>query len=116
MKDLFLAVLAATLLQACTKEIVQSYPTHGTAVVRTYVHNFGFKGLFASESTQTVSTRADMRRSEDQFHFSGFIMKHLAKAHDNATIWRLDKDRLWRLDLADKTYTECPLAGCPAPR
>jgi hypothetical protein len=57
-----------------------------------------------------------MRRSEDQFHFSGFVMKHLAKAHDNATIWRLDKDRLWRLDLADKTYTECPLSGCPAPR
>ena len=111
------SLIAAVLLAGCAgPQVLPNYPKHETATVQTYVHNLGFKGLFASEVTQTVSTRADMRRSEDEFAFSGFVMKHLAKARDGARIWRLDKNLLWDVDLADKTYFECPLSGCPSPR
>jgi hypothetical protein len=107
----------AALLSACAgPQVLPNYPKHETAVVTTYTNNLGFKGLFASEGTRTVSTRADMRRTEDEFAFSGFVMKHLAKARDGARIRRLDKRLLWDLDLAAKTYTECPLSGCPAPK
>ena len=87
-------------------------PKHSTAVERTYVHNLGFKGFFASESSHTTWTRSNMRRSEDEFQFSGFFMKHMAKTHDDAMIWRIDRRLLWRLDLDEKVYTECPLTGC----
>lgn len=115
MKLIIFAVAAVALAGCAGNQVVQNYPTHQTAVVRTYVHNLGFKGLFASEGTQAVSTRADMRRTEDQFQFSGFVMKHLAKAHDAAKIWRVDKNLLWELDIAGRTYTECPLSGCVSP-
>jgi hypothetical protein len=112
----FILFAAVVLAGGCaTTKVAQNYPAHDTALVRTYTHNLGFKGFFASEGTQSVSTRAGMRRTEDQFQFSGFIMKHLAKAHDAAKIWRVDKNLLWELDLAAKTYTECPLSGCVSP-
>jgi hypothetical protein len=104
------------LLSGCATQPARNYPTHDTAVVRKYVHNLGFKGFFASEAMQTVSTRADMRRAEDQFSFSGFLMKHLAKARDTARIWRVDRNLRWDLKLVDKTYTECPLTGCVSTR
>jgi hypothetical protein len=111
-----ISAVAAAFLGGCATPIAQTYPTHDTATVRTYVHNLGFKGLFASEGARSVSTRADMRRAEDQFEFSGFVMKHLAKARDGARIWRIDKNLLWDLDVAGKTYSECPLTGCVSPR
>ncbi|MFI5362801.1 MAG: hypothetical protein ACHQ49_12585 [Elusimicrobiota bacterium] len=114
MKPLRLA-LAVFLAGGCATKIAQNYPSRETALARTYVHNLGFKGLFASEVTQSVSTRADMRRSEDQFGFTGFVMKHLAKTRDTARIWRVDKKLLWDLDIPAKTYTECPLSGCASP-
>ena len=116
MKPIIIAV-AAVLLSGCAgQQVLSNYPSHDTAIVKTYTNNLGFKGLFASEGTRTVSTRADMRRAEDEFAFSGFVMKHLAKARDGARIWRLDKKLLWDVDLAAKTYSECPLSGCPAPK
>ncbi|MBI5245750.1 MAG: hypothetical protein HY923_01105 [Elusimicrobia bacterium] len=111
----FRLLAAAIFLQACTGEVLPDLPKHSTAVTETYFHNLGFKGMFASESTHTVSTRADMRRQTDTFKFSGFVMKHLASAHDGSTIWRIDKNKVWRLDPKAKTYQECPLAGCPRP-
>jgi hypothetical protein len=111
-----LRLLAAALfLQACAGEVLPDLPKRSTAVTQTYFHNLGFKGMFASQSTRTVSTRADMRREENTFKFSGFVMKHLASAHDGSTIWRVDKNKVWRLDPKAKTYQECPLAGCPRP-
>lgn len=103
------------LLQACTGEVLSDLPKHSTAVTQTYFHNLGFKGMFSSETTRTVSTRADMRREENTFKFSGFVMKHLTSAHDGATIWRVDKNKVWRLNPKAKTYMECPLAGCARP-
>lgn len=114
MKNLARLALSALLLQACTGEVLPDYPQHPTAVTKSYFHNLGFKGLFASESTRTVSTRADMRREQNDFKFSGFVMKHLAGAHEGSVIWRADKNKQWRLDPKSKTYQECPLAGCPA--
>jgi hypothetical protein len=107
-----LIFVALALLQGCAGEVVPDYPSHDTAVVKTYVHNLGFKGFFASEGTRIVSTRADMRRSEDQFQFSGFMMRHLVKGRDSVHIWRADRNLQWGLNVPDKTYTECPLLGC----
>ena len=112
MKKYTLAIFTGLFLQGCAKEITPTYPTQPTAVIRTRVQNLGFKGLFASESSQTVSTRAHMRRTEDQFQFSGMFMKHLAGARDSASIWRIDKNIQWHLDIGAKTYSECPLSGC----
>jgi hypothetical protein len=114
MKPLLYVALAVLILQGCSHEVLPDYPQRPTAVTRTYFHNLGFKGLFASESTRTVSTRADMRRDETEFKFSGFVMKHLASAHAGIVIWRVDKNKQWLLDQKSKTYQECPLAGCPA--
>lgn len=114
MRHLLVAACAAAVFQGCAGEVLPDYPLQPTAVTRSALHNFGFKGLFASESTHTVSTRADMRRDENEFGFSGFVMKHLASAHSGAVILRVDKDKQWRLDPKTKTYTECPLAGCAA--
>jgi len=101
------------LLFGCTPAVVRDdSPKHSTAVVRTYFNNLGFKGLFTSESTHTVWTRPAMRRSEDEFKFTGFFMKRMAKAQDEATIWRVDRRLLWRLNLPEKFYTECPITGC----
>lgn len=116
MRHLFSAALAGLLLPGCSKEVLPDYPQHGTAVTRTYFHNLGFKGLLASESTRTVSTRADMRREEDEFKFTGVVMKHLVGGRGGAVIWRADKNKQWRLDPKAKTYVECPLLGCPASR
>ena len=114
MKRLFSIGLAGCLLQGCAKEVLPDYPLHSTAVTRTYFHNLGFKCLFASESTRTVSTRADMRREENTFKFTGFVMKHIGKERDGVVIWRADKNKQWRLDPKTKTYLECPLLGCPS--
>jgi hypothetical protein len=114
MKNFFFIALAGLILQGCTGEVLPDYPQNATAVTRTYFHNLGFKGLFASENTRTISTRANMRREENTFQFSGFVMKHLASAHAGAVIWRADKNKQWRLDPKTKTYSECPLTGCPA--
>ena len=104
---------AVVLLSSCTGERLPDLPKRPTAVTQTYFHNLGFKGMFASETTTTVSTRADRRREENSFKFSGFVMKHLTSAKDGSTIWRVDKNKVWRLDPKAKTYQECPLAGCP---
>src|SRR5882724_10305867 len=98
MKQIFLVVPALLVLQACNHEVLPDYPQHATAVTRTYFHNLGFKGMLASESTRTVSTRADMKREENEFRFTGFIMGHLVSARDGAIIWRADKNKQWRLD------------------
>ena len=116
MRHVFYVALAGLILQGCAHEVLPDYPLHATAVTRTYFHNLGFKGAFASESTRTVSTRADMRREENEFKFSGFVMKHLVAAHDGSVIWRVDKNKQWRLDPKTKTYVECPLLGCPPSR
>ncbi len=108
-----LLLATALIFQACTGEVLPDLPKHPTAVTRNYFHNLGFKGMFASESTFTISTRADMRREQHEFKFSGFVMKHLASAQNGSTIWRVDKNKQWRLDTKTKTYQECPLAGCP---
>ncbi len=113
MKQIFLVAFAPLLLTACFHEVLPDYPQHATAVTRTYFHNLGFKGMLASESTRTVSTRADMKREENEFKFTGFIMGHLVSARDGAVIWRADKNKQWRLDPKAKTYVECPLLGCP---
>lgn len=111
-----LPVAFAGMLLGCTKEVLPDYPLHNSAVTRTYFHNLGFKGMFASETTRTVTTRSDMRREENEFKFSGFVMKHLTSAHDGAVIWRVDKNKQWRLDPKTRTYHECPLLGCPPSR
>lgn len=104
-------------LAACSKEVVveDTAPRHPTAVVESYVHNFGFKGMFASEGSEIVRTRPEMQRIDQEFQFTGAIMKHLSKPASSAMIGRVDRNLLWMLDKKEKRYTECPLGGCPLP-
>ena len=117
MKRWGFVLLIGLTFAACGKEIVveDNAPRRPTAVVESYVHNFGFKGMFASEGSEIVRTREEMQRIDNEFQFTGAIMKHLSKPTSSAMIARVDKNLLWTLDKKEKRYTECPLGGCPLP-
>jgi len=100
-------------LCACHKNLVApNYNSHPTAIVKAYVHNFGFKGLFASEGDQTMDTRADRQRVDQQSKLTGSVAKHFFGSHESLHIERLDKKLAWDFNIKKKTYTECPISGC----
>jgi len=116
MNRTLLLLAAAALLAACSQaKPAPELPPHPTAVLHTYVHNFGYQGNFATESNRTTRTRADMQRVDDDFQFTGAIMSHITSAKAAAGIVRLDKNQLWRLNPKDHEYTECAISGCGGP-
>ncbi|MGB3943149.1 MAG: hypothetical protein WBK96_16840 [Candidatus Manganitrophaceae bacterium] len=107
--------MMAILLAACGPDRVvkDRSPLHPTAVTESQVHNFGFKGMFASEKTEIVRTRPEMERTDHEFAFTGSVMKLISRSSSTAKIERVDRNLLWELDKKEKRYTECPLGGCP---
>lgn len=117
MNRMIRVLAAATLLAACSQAKPEpQLPPHPTAVLHTYIHNFGFQGNFASESNRTTRTRSDMQRVDDDFQFTGAIMSRVTSAKAAAHIARLDKNLLWTLNPKDREYTECAISGCGGPR
>lgn len=117
MKKWGVILLIGVALAACSKEVVveDTAPRRPTAVIESYLHNHGFRGMFASEGTEISRTREEMQRTDHEFKFTGALMKHLSKPASSAVIGRVDKNLLWMLDKKEKRYTECPLGGCPLP-
>ena len=85
-----------------------------TSVASANVRNFGFKGFFANDGTETLYTNAEMQRQDQQFKFTGDVLSKLGKKEDRSNITRLDKNLIWQMDNRKKRYTECEVKGCGA--
>ena len=114
--------LAAAALAACSSQpqLADDSPQNPTAVFETRFSSTGIAGAFPFETTEKHYVRANMRRDEHSGKgtgtFSGFLVSRLMGQGDT-TIARLDRHVRWTLDQDKKTYTECPVHGCPrAPR
>jgi hypothetical protein len=65
---------------------------------------------------QLSETRADMRRNDAVLTFDNRLLRTFAGDTRSSDITRLDKKLVWTQNVAKKTYTECPLAGCARPQ
>ena len=90
-------------------------PMHPTAVLETHVVSDGLKGFVPFEGTTKSFTRADMRREETTLKGTGSVSGWFVGTNNSARIERLDRKLVWTLDQKARTYTECPLKGCPTP-
>ncbi len=90
-------------------------PALPTAVHVVALTSDGIAGFFPFEGTSTTLTRADMRREENAIKGTGTVSRFLMPNTATATITRLDRKLVYALDIPRAEYTECPLAGCPAP-
>ena len=112
--------LAAAALAACSSQpqLADDSPQNPTAVFETRFSSTGIAGAFPFETTEKHYVRANMRRDEHSGKgtgtFSGFLVSRLMGQGDT-TIARLDRNVRWTLDEDKKTYTECPVHGCPRP-
>ena len=112
--------LAAAVLAACSSQpqVADNSPQNPTAVFETRFSSTGIAGAFPFETTEKHYVRANMRRDEHAGKgtgtFSGFLVTRLMGQGDT-TIERLDRNVRWTLDQGKKTYTECPVHGCPRP-
>jgi len=85
--------------------------------------------VIASESTlgglilpnvtgrSVLYARADRRRTANNFQFDNWLLRHTVGKFlsGDDEILRIDRNLHWQLDKEAKTYSECPLQGCPLP-
>jgi hypothetical protein len=111
--------LSALLLAGCAAQGVKNEPdttpTAPTAVTEILVASGGFKGIAPIEATDRTWTRPDRQRIERTFKGTGTFTKYLLGSSAETRIDRVDSKLAWTLDPKAKTYTECPLKGCPPP-
>jgi hypothetical protein len=112
--------IGAAVLAGCAAQpqVADNTPQNPTAVFETKFASTGIAGAFPFETTERHYVRANMRRDEHSGKgtgtFSGFLVTRLMGQGDT-TIARLDRDVRWTIDNGNKTYTECPVHGCPVP-
>ena len=113
-----IAITAAGLAACAQPSTVDNTPETPTAVFETVVTNGGIAGMFPFEVTEKRWVRPSMRRQEHTLKGTGTFSRYLVNAvagGGDASITRLDEDKLWGLHLRKKEYTECPAHGCPVP-
>ena len=88
-----------------------SGPSAPTAVIESS-HTMDGAILPVARGQTRTETRADMQRTDSIMTFDNWLIRRFAGDGRSAGIVRLDRNLLWNLDLAKKTYTECPLLGC----
>ncbi|WP_020408629.1 hypothetical protein [Hahella ganghwensis] len=96
-------------LVACAGKPVDNSPSHPTSVLKA---NYTLNGLYVPDFTgkQTVYTREDRRRIDNDTDFDSFLMRWANT--DLSDIARVDKKLIWRLDNDKENYRECPMSGC----
>jgi|GEM_PF-1504012 len=109
-----LSVSSLALLQAgCAEQpIIDDSPPVRAAVVTTDIRNSGFKGAFANDTVQVVSTAVDAQRIDQRMEFTGSILSRFGGEQDSSEIVRLDRELEWFLNNEKERYYECPLGGC----
>lgn len=97
---------------ACATKIIDNTPKNKTSVLTA---EYAINGLYAPDlhGKQTVYTRSDKRRLDEQVEFDSFIMRWAN--YNVSDIFRIDQKLLWSLDHDKETYRECPIAGCASP-
>ena len=113
-----IAITAAGLAACAAPQAVDNTPENPTAVLETVVTNGGIAGMFPFEVTEKRWVRSNMRRQEHTLKGTGTFSRYLVNAvagGGDASITRLDEDKLYGLHLRKKEYTECPAHGCPVP-
>ena len=108
-------VAGCSSLPMTTKEEPDTTPQNPTAVLETHVVSDGIKGFFPFEGTNKIYTRADMHRDDTAFKGTGTVSRFFVGTNSTSRIERLDRKLVWTMDVKEKTYTECPLKGCPGP-
>ncbi len=72
----------------------------------------GFQGMGASEGAMTRSVQGSKAREDSEFKFSGKMMKFMTGGEKSGTqILRVDLDKIWRLNLKKKSYTETSISA-----
>ncbi len=108
-------LLALILLTSCAGKapVVDNSSKNPTAVYSTKGKISGFV-LPDSTFTETVFTRDDRRKSSTKREYDSWMARQFLGNTNEAIILRMDRDIRWTLinNDGDKTYTECPLAGC----
>lgn len=66
----------------------------------------GYHGMGASKSKSTRMISGLKSREEGGMQFTGALLSHFAGGKERAHILRIDLDKSWELDVADKTYHE----------
>ncbi len=114
-RNIFAITVTSTMLIACkTPPKPDTTPEIMTSVASANVRNFGFKGFFANDGTETVYTNGEMERQDQNFKFTGDILSKFSKKQSRSNITRLDKNLVWQMDNQKKRYTECEVKGCGA--
>ncbi|NQD38454.1 hypothetical protein HPT27_15640 [Permianibacter sp. IMCC34836] len=118
MKGLLLSVLAASLAGCASvmPEPADTTPQNPTAVIASE-STLGGAMLPNVKGKSVQYARADRRRTANDFQFDNWLLRNTVGRFlsGNDEILRLDRNLHWELDQKEKTYTECPLKGCPLP-
>lgn len=99
---------------ATLPEVPSAAPAARTAVLNsTYAIDGAIMPVMRGQ--QLTETRADMRRNDSVLSFDNRLLRTFAGDTRSSDITRLDRKLVWTQNIAKKTYTECPLTGCPRP-
>jgi hypothetical protein len=108
------APAAAPAARAMLPEVPGTAPAVRTAVLSS---SYAIDGAIVPvmRGQQLAETRADMRRNDGVLSFDNRLLRSVAGDTRSSDITRLDRKLVWTQNIAKKTYTECPLTGCPPP-
>jgi hypothetical protein len=82
-----------------------------TVMVKEKSTSSGFRGWGAGTTTSTMTVVGDKQRSESEFVYTGKLKTLVGrKPVQSVDIVRLDKELMWDLDPANKSYTETTFA------
>lgn len=86
--------------------VLASLPASADVTVVTEAGSTGYHGIGASKSKSTRLVSGLKSREEGGMQFTGAILGRLAGGGNHIQIVRVDLDKRWELDAANKTYRE----------
>jgi len=112
--SLTLFVAFVSIAGGCAKPLApaeDTTPKNPTSVLQA---SFVINGMLLPETRgpQTVYTRGNMRRIDQDHHFEGWVARMFLSDSETSDIGRLDKNLIWHVDRKNKRYVECPIADC----
>lgn len=96
-------------LSHCLVALLLCPPASADVMLKTAFKSGGYRGMGSSEGKSTRWVSGEKAREEGDSRMTGAVLGRLTGAKESARILRVDKDKLWTLDLKRKTYTESPI-------
>jgi len=111
---LAVCVLSVAFISCATKPPVKSVDTSPKSPTNVLTAKYVISGFILPDSKgdQIAYTRENHRRIQESVTYDSWISRKIFGNGKNAIIADVNKNTSWMLDLKNKTYTECPLAGC----